>query len=121
MFKIKSESEKLLETKPWIHSHYHETFKVEYTRIESWIDEKKIEHAKLTLTDDPVVTADTYELRLRQIKREYQKMKVLPKPKEVIPYHYRNQDGTLSDTTRFKQLVNQGDSSINVLLLNFYK
>lgn len=41
------------------------------------------------------------------------------KPKEVIPYHYRGTSG-LSDTKKFKALVNAGDPNINVNLLNFY-
>ncbi len=41
------------------------------------------------------------------------------KPKEVIPYHYRGQNG-LADIGRFKELVNQGDPSITVTLLDWY-
>jgi L-ascorbate metabolism protein UlaG (beta-lactamase superfamily) len=41
------------------------------------------------------------------------------KPKTVYPYHYRGQDG-LSDVNKFKELVNQGNSNINVVLLDFY-
>jgi L-ascorbate metabolism protein UlaG (beta-lactamase superfamily) len=41
------------------------------------------------------------------------------KPKIVYPYHYRGQDG-LADISRFKQLVNTGDPSINVILHNWY-
>src|SRR3989344_4377027 len=41
------------------------------------------------------------------------------KPKVVHPYHYRGQNG-LSDIQKFKELVNAGDPSINVELLNFY-
>lgn len=41
------------------------------------------------------------------------------KPKTVYPYHYRGQSG-LSDVAKFKQLVNAGDPSINVVLANWY-
>jgi L-ascorbate metabolism protein UlaG (beta-lactamase superfamily) len=41
------------------------------------------------------------------------------KPDIVYPYHYRGQAG-LSDINKFKQLVNAGDSSIDVRLLNWY-
>jgi L-ascorbate metabolism protein UlaG (beta-lactamase superfamily) len=41
------------------------------------------------------------------------------KPKRVTPYHYRGQNG-LSDINKFKELVNAGDSGIQVELLNFY-
>ncbi|HYF05294.1 MAG TPA: MBL fold metallo-hydrolase [Patescibacteria group bacterium] len=41
------------------------------------------------------------------------------KPKQVFPYHYRGQDG-LSDVNRFKQLVNEKDSTIDVQLRNWY-
>jgi L-ascorbate metabolism protein UlaG (beta-lactamase superfamily) len=41
------------------------------------------------------------------------------KPKMVHPYHYRGPNG-LSDIQKFKELVNTGDSSIKVELLNFY-
>lgn len=41
------------------------------------------------------------------------------KPKEVYPYHYRGQGG-LSDVDQFKSLVNEGDASIDVVLLNWY-
>ncbi|HSX09336.1 MAG TPA: MBL fold metallo-hydrolase [Candidatus Saccharimonadales bacterium] len=41
------------------------------------------------------------------------------KPKVVHPYHYRGQDG-LSDTSKFKQMVEEKDPSIKVELLNFY-
>lgn len=41
------------------------------------------------------------------------------KPKVVHPYHYRGQDG-LADVNKFKELVNAGDPSITVELLNFY-
>ncbi len=42
------------------------------------------------------------------------------KPKKVIPYHYRGPEG-LSDTAKFKQLVNETDPNIEVELLNFYQ
>lgn len=42
------------------------------------------------------------------------------KPKQVYPYHYRGQDG-LADVNKFKELVNQGNNSIEVVLLNWYK
>lgn len=41
------------------------------------------------------------------------------KPHIVYPYHYRGQDG-LSDINKFKEIVNAGDSSIDVRLLNWY-
>lgn len=41
------------------------------------------------------------------------------KPKKVIPYHYRGENG-LSDINRFKELVNDSDPNIEVSLLNFY-
>ena len=41
------------------------------------------------------------------------------KPKKVYPYHYRGSGG-LSDVAKFKQLVNKGDSSIEVVQLNWY-
>ena len=42
------------------------------------------------------------------------------KPKVVIPYHYRGQDG-LSDTKKFKELVQAADPKIKVELLDFYR
>jgi len=44
---------------------------------------------------------------------------LLFKPKVVHPYHYRGQDG-LSDTNKFKQMVEEKDPSIKVELLKFY-
>ncbi|PTX43685.1 L-ascorbate metabolism protein UlaG (beta-lactamase superfamily) [Christiangramia gaetbulicola] len=41
------------------------------------------------------------------------------KPKKVIPYHYRGKDG-FSDVEKFKQLVNKGDSNIEVELMEWY-
>ncbi len=41
------------------------------------------------------------------------------KPKKVYPFHYRGQDG-MADTAKFKELVNAGDSAIEVVLLNWY-
>ncbi|MDH5596641.1 MAG: MBL fold metallo-hydrolase [Candidatus Peregrinibacteria bacterium] len=41
------------------------------------------------------------------------------KPAKVYPYHYRGQDG-LSDVARFKELVNAGDSDIEVVQLDWY-
>lgn len=41
------------------------------------------------------------------------------RPKEVIPYHYRGQDG-LADTGRFEELVKTGNPDIKVTLLNWY-
>ena len=41
------------------------------------------------------------------------------KPLHVYPYHYRGPDG-LADVERFKQLVEAGDPSINVGLLDWY-
>lgn len=41
------------------------------------------------------------------------------KPKKVYPYHFRGQDG-LADVEKFKQLVNQGDKNIEVVLLEWY-
>lgn len=42
------------------------------------------------------------------------------RPKTVLPYHYRGSDG-LSDVFAFKNAVNQGDSTIDVLLMNWYR
>lgn len=41
------------------------------------------------------------------------------KPKAVYPYHYRGPDG-LADVNRFKQLVNNGNPDIEVVLANWY-
>ncbi len=41
------------------------------------------------------------------------------KPRIVYPYHYRTPDG-LSDVERFKQLVNDGDPNIEVVLAKWY-
>lgn len=41
-------------------------------------------------------------------------------PRTVVPFHYRNQDGTLSDVERFKELVMAGAPDTQVLLLNWY-
>lgn len=41
------------------------------------------------------------------------------KPKEVIPYHYKGQDG-LSDIEKFKILINVSDPNILVTLLDWY-
>ena len=42
------------------------------------------------------------------------------KPKQVYPYHYRGTDG-FSDVKNFKTLINQGDESIEVIQLEWYK
>jgi L-ascorbate metabolism protein UlaG (beta-lactamase superfamily) len=42
------------------------------------------------------------------------------KPKVVHPYHYRTPNG-LSDTNKFKELVEAKDANIAVELLDFYK
>jgi len=41
------------------------------------------------------------------------------KPNKVYPYHYRGTEG-LSDVSKFKSLVNEGDASINVIQLDWY-
>lgn len=41
------------------------------------------------------------------------------KPKTVYPYHYRGTEG-LSDVNHFKNIVNEKESSINVILLDWY-
>lgn len=41
------------------------------------------------------------------------------KPKKVYPYHYRGTDG-FSDVEKFKQLINDGDSTIEVIQLDWY-
>ena len=41
-------------------------------------------------------------------------------PVTVTPYHYRNADQTLSNTTHFKELVLASRKGIVVDLLNFY-
>jgi L-ascorbate metabolism protein UlaG (beta-lactamase superfamily) len=41
------------------------------------------------------------------------------KPKKVYPYHYRGQNG-LSDVAQFKKLVTEGNTDIEVILLNWY-
>lgn len=41
------------------------------------------------------------------------------KPKKVYPYHFRGQDG-LADVEKFKQLVNEGNENIEVVLLDWY-
>src|SRR5690606_33399035 len=41
------------------------------------------------------------------------------KPQKVYPYHYRGTEG-LSDVKHFKNLVNKGDNTIEVVQLNWY-
>lgn len=41
------------------------------------------------------------------------------KPKEVYPYHFRGRPD-VSDVSKFKDLVNQGDSNIKVVQLDWY-
>lgn len=41
------------------------------------------------------------------------------KPKKVIPYHYRGKDG-FADVNKFKELVNDGDKTIQVELMEWY-
>ncbi|WP_375240587.1 MBL fold metallo-hydrolase [Polaribacter sp.] len=41
------------------------------------------------------------------------------KPKQIYPYHYRGTEG-LSDVTKFKEIVNKNDSSIEVVQLDWY-
>ncbi len=40
-------------------------------------------------------------------------------PSTVYPYHYRGTDG-LSDVAKFKELVNEGNASIEVKQLDWY-
>ncbi|WP_298902078.1 MBL fold metallo-hydrolase [uncultured Psychroserpens sp.] len=42
------------------------------------------------------------------------------KPKAVYPYHYRGKDG-MSDVEKFKTLIHQGDESIEVVQLEWYR
>ena len=41
------------------------------------------------------------------------------KPKQVYPYHFRGTGG-LSDVAKFKTLVNDGNSNIEVVQLDWY-
>ena len=41
------------------------------------------------------------------------------KPETVYPYHYRGSD-SISDVNLFKKIVNEGNDSIEVLLLEWY-
>ena len=41
------------------------------------------------------------------------------KPKKVYPYHYRGTEG-LSDVEKFKNIVNEGDTGIEVVQLDWY-
>ncbi|TXF88665.1 MBL fold metallo-hydrolase [Neolewinella aurantiaca] len=43
------------------------------------------------------------------------------KPRVVYPFHYRNKDGTFMDTEKFAAMVNEGDKSIEVRVLDWYK
>ena len=40
-------------------------------------------------------------------------------PKQVFPYHYRGKDG-VSDIVKFKELVDAGNSNVEVIQLNWY-
>ncbi|WP_029037514.1 MBL fold metallo-hydrolase [Salinimicrobium xinjiangense] len=40
-------------------------------------------------------------------------------PEKVYPYHFRGQDGK-ADVQRFKQLVNEGNSEVEVVMANWY-
>ena len=41
------------------------------------------------------------------------------KPKEVFPYHYRGQGG-FSDVAKFKSIVNENNTDIKVIQLDWY-
>lgn len=42
------------------------------------------------------------------------------KPKIIYPFHYRGERGKFSDIDKFKSIINEGDSSIEVKLLEWY-
>ena len=42
------------------------------------------------------------------------------KPKQIYPYHYRNQEG-FSDVAKFKMLINSSSDDIEVVQLDWYK
>ena len=41
-------------------------------------------------------------------------------PQHVTPYHYRNSDGTLSNLTEYKMLVEDNTTLVEVDIMNFY-
>jgi len=43
------------------------------------------------------------------------------KPRVVYPFHYRNKDGSFMDTEKFAAMVNEGDKSIEVRVLDWYR
>jgi len=81
--KIKKDSEKLLQTKDWLEKHYHENFHIEYTKIETWFNEKMVTQSELTLQEDVHVTGEQIDSKIKALKREFSKFKDIPKPKPV--------------------------------------
>lgn len=43
------------------------------------------------------------------------------KPRVVYPFHYRNKDGSFMETEAFAEMVTEGDKSIEVRVLDWYK
>lgn len=79
--RIKSESQKLIKSKDWLEKHYNEVFSFELTKIETWYTEKKAEHKEKPLNEDPILHHDTIHSKLKIAKREFSRLKDVPKPK----------------------------------------
>lgn len=79
----KREAQKLVYNKDWLKAHYDSTFSIEVTKIESWFVEKKNDQAEKPLHEDPIVSYEQIHSKIKIIKKEFNKLKNLPKPKTV--------------------------------------
>lgn len=80
--KVRTETIKIVEKNQWLNGVHHETFTLELIKTETWVNEKLKLHNETPKHEDPTISHDQIENKIRTLHREFKKFKDIPKPKE---------------------------------------
>lgn len=80
--KVRSETIKIIGKNEWLNGVHHETFTLELIKTETWVNEKLALHNESPKHEDPTISHDIIDNKIRTIHREFKKFREIPKPKD---------------------------------------
>jgi hypothetical protein len=95
----KAKVKDILAEKPWTQKKYDEELEPEIKRIQEWFDERYNKQLEASKFEDPILTYEIIEQKIKHMKREVTKFNNTPKPKEEKVSNSTDTNSTDSNST----------------------
>jgi hypoxia up-regulated 1 len=103
--KYKDEARNYTTNRDWIELYYNNTFVKNFESIENWFKENKEKQDKLAPYEEEMLTADQINIKLKEMKWEFEALKRVPKPKPKIPEENIKIDDLMKNFTNLEDLI----------------